>query len=160
MARKIIYPFKCDLKLLYANKDLTVFENMSIGEYFKNKNKVHVKIIQIISSNSNPYSNPNSNSNSKDVKTFFNKYVKENINFNRLNNSNSPDKNILCSCSTDVISYYCRTCSLFICHVCRMNDEHKLHLSIHIDVDNLEESIKLYAISLQADIKLNLKVRK
>jgi hypothetical protein len=74
--------------------------------------------------------------------------------------SQISSRHIWCSCGTDVIAYYCRLCNIFICRQCRINEDHKMHLSVHVDPDNLEESIKLYAISLQADINLNLKASK
>lgn len=141
-AAKIFYPCNFELKIIHINKDLTPFENVSIGDYFKNKNIISLKLVHIISLNSEK-TNPT--------------LKKEHIDV--LNTSGS-DKLILCKCDNEIISYYCRICNVFLCRNCRMNERHQLHLSVHVDTDNLEESIKLYAISLQADIKLNIKTSK
>jgi len=54
---KIFYPLNYDIKLFYMNKDLTNFENIPLGEYFKNKSNITIKVVQVTKKKSG--SNPN-----------------------------------------------------------------------------------------------------
>ena len=55
------------------------------------------------------------------------------------------------------VSDYCRTCKKFICQECVINQLHKDHLTIGLNSQNLEESIKLYIMILKTNEKKNLK---
>jgi hypothetical protein len=55
------------------------------------------------------------------------------------------------------VSEYCRTCKKFICQQCLLNQLHKDHLTIQLNLQNLEESIKLYIMLLQTNEKNNIK---
>ena len=55
------------------------------------------------------------------------------------------------------VSDYCRTCKKFICQECIINQLHKEHLTIGLNSQNLEESIKLYIMILKTNEKKNLK---
>jgi len=44
--RKLFFIVNLDFKLIHSNKDLTPFDSISLGEYFKNKSKIHLKLIQ------------------------------------------------------------------------------------------------------------------
>ena len=55
------------------------------------------------------------------------------------------------------VSDYCRTCKKFICQECIINQLHKDHLTIGLNSQNLEESIKLYIMILKTNEKKNLK---
>jgi hypothetical protein len=69
--------------------------------------------------------------------------------------------NGFCKCNhSETVTYFCRVCNKFICRFCRIDKIHKTHLNIHLDPDNLEESVKLYAITIQADLSQNLKISK
>ena len=57
-----------------------------------------------------------------------------------------------CPYDNNVVSYYCRTCNLFICTTCRTNTFHSYHKILQIDKNDLCESVKLYALSLQNEI--------
>lgn len=57
-----------------------------------------------------------------------------------------------CPYDNNIVSYYCRTCNLFICTTCRTNTFHTYHKIIQIDKNDLCESVKLYALSLQNEI--------
>ncbi len=149
-ALKIFYPLNFEIKLYQANKDLTPYEQTTIGDYYKNKNLVHIKVVQIINFNKNGSSLPYRKSDDGDI----------DVNINPNQNQKLLEEKYMCSCSQDLISYYCRTCNFFICKTCRMGENHKQHQSIHLDLTNLEESVKLYAITLQADINLNLRASK
>ena len=104
-AGKIFYPLNSDTRLVYNNKDLTPYESVALGDFFKNKTNIHIKVYQIVNFN-----------------------LKEhNVNYSHL--SNSPNVSYksyagnvaLCSCGNDVVTYYCRTDKTFICKSCRLN---------------------------------------
>ena len=57
-----------------------------------------------------------------------------------------------CPYDNNIVSYYCRTCNLFICTTCRTSTFHSYHKIIQIDKNDLCESVKLYALSLQNEI--------
>ena len=52
-SKKLFFIVKEEIKMIHNNKDLAPFKEISIGEYFKNKNKIHLKLIQ--TSNNNIY---------------------------------------------------------------------------------------------------------
>ena len=66
----------------------------------------------------------------------------------------------LCGCKKYIISEYCRTCGKFICNECRINEKHKGHLNIHLDMFNLKKNILSYANLLQSDIMATLELNK
>ena len=71
----------------------------------------------------------------------------------RTNNINNNNIN-LCECKKKQISDYCRTCRKFICNDCKLNSiKHKKHLTIRINMENLENNINLYGNLIQTDIK-------
>ena len=67
--------------------------------------------------------------------------------------------NLKCQiCKFNYIENYCRTCKQFICNQCRLNNLHESHKSIQVNIDNLIDSVRLYAITLQSEILSNHKV--
>ena len=54
------------------------------------------------------------------------------------------------------VSEYCRTCRKFTCQECKIEELHKEHLTIQLNLTNLEESIKLYITLLQTNEKKNI----
>ena len=44
---KLFFIINLEFKLIHSNKDLTPFDTITIGEYFKNKSKIHIKVIQL-----------------------------------------------------------------------------------------------------------------
>ena len=91
---------------------------------------------------------PNIFSNSKTTNSSNNFSLDNNINHNR-QNSDFP----LCNCKRNKISFYCRNCKDFICSQCRDNQTHKNHLTILLNQNNLEESIKIYLMIVLTDIQ-------
>jgi hypothetical protein len=81
-------------------------------------------------------------SSSKNKKLYNNK---NNSNFNK---THSP---FICQCGRENISYYCRNCQEYFCE--KDKNFHNNHLTIKIDISNLEQSINLYAILVQTDIE-------
>ena len=141
LAKNLFYPINSDIKLVYQHKDITPFENSVIGDFFKRKNQIFIKIL--------PYYQ-----NDKE------KYIEEEKKFyNNINKSvtNQSKQIFICSCKNDIIGNYCRNCKDFICNICRINKEHENHRVTQVDIDNLVESVKLYAITLQSEVLLNIK---
>ena len=77
-----------------------------------------------------------------------NKKLNNNKNNNNFNKINSP---FICQCGRENISYYCRKCQEYFCE--KDKNIHNNHLTIKIDISNLEQSINLYAILVQTDIE-------
>jgi len=90
---------------------------------------------------------PNIFSNSKTTNSSKN-FTLDNINNNR-QNCDFP----LCNCKKNKISFYCRNCKDFICSQCREIPTHKKHLTILLNQNNLEESIKIYLMIVLTDIQ-------
>ena len=56
------------------------------------------------------------------------------------------------------VTDYCRICKKFICPECRLKETHKNHLTIHLNLNNLEESIKLYLMLVQTNEKARVQI--
>jgi len=91
---------------------------------------------------------PNIFTNNKTTNSSINFTLDNNINYNR-QNYEFP----LCNCKRNKISFYCRNCRDFICSQCRENQDHKKHLTILLNQNNLEESIKIYLMIVLTDIQ-------
>ena len=133
LAEKLFYIKNAEIQMIYLHKDITQYENYLIGDFFKRKNQISIKIISVII-------------NSKST---------NNIKMKRLNILDKT--NFKCICNRDLIANYCRNCKEFICNSCRINQIHINHKITQVDTDNLVESVKLYALTLQNDISVNIK---
>ena len=83
-----------------------------------------------------------------DISSSKNKKLYNNKNNSNFNKTHSP---FICQCGRENISYYCRNCQEYFCE--KDKNFHNNHLSIKIDISNLEQSINLYAILVQTDIE-------
>ena len=135
IAKKLFLPIYSEVKLIYDNKDISSFEQMVIGDYFYKKNEINLKVIS-----KNPIINE-----------------EEKGNFQNKNETKQLNKDYYCSCKKELISYFCRNCKENICDNCRINSIHLNHNLSQIDINNLNESVKLYAITLQSEISKNIK---
>ena len=64
---------------------------------------------------------------------------------------------VICSkCNESYINEYCRTCNEFICSDCKEINEHKNHLTIHLDKPDLVDNINFYGNLVQTDIEENI----
>ena len=138
IAKKLFLPIYSEVKLIYENKDISSYEQMVIGDYFYKKNEINIKVIS-----KNPIINEEEKGN------FQNKTDKIKLN-----------KDYYCSCKKELISYFCRNCKENLCDNCRINSIHLNHNLSQIDINNLNESVKLYAITLQSEISKNIKESK
>ena len=59
-----------------------------------------------------------------------------------------------CDCSDKKITSHCTLCAMMLCGECKK--KHSAHKVINVNIDNIEESVKLYSISLQADVSNEL----
>ena len=128
LAKEACYILRQDIHLTYKNRDITNLEHCLIGDYFKSKNNIFIKVS--IDSGSYPVTQSTSRSIERPL--------------------------YLCMCRSDIIAHYCRECKKFICNLCRVSEEHINHKVVQVDVNNFEESIKLYAITLQGNILYNI----
>ena len=83
-----------------------------------------------------------------DISSSKNKKLYNNKNNSNFNKTHSP---FICQCGRENISYYCRNCQEYFCE--KDKNFHNNHLTIKIDISNLEQSINLYAILVQTDIE-------
>ena len=130
LCKEAFFILRQQIHLTYKNKDITQLDHCILGDYFKGKNNIFIKV-------SIDYGYP----------------IKGQSRF-------SEKPLYLCVCKNDIIYNYCRVCKSFICNMCRVNSVHANHKVIQIDVNNFEESAKLYAITLQSDMLYNLKIIK
>ena len=143
LAKNLFYPINFEIRLIYQHKDITPYEQSIIGDFFKRKNQVYIKIIT--------YSQ-------KDKEHID---IHEEEKKNPINKLTASKKGIfICSCKNDLVGNYCRNCKDFICNSCRINKEHESHRVTQVDIDNLVESVKLYAITLQSEVLSNIKSTK
>ena len=141
LAKNLFYPINSEIRLIYQHKDITPYEQSVIGDFFKRKNQIYIKILTY----------------APQQKERTLKYEEEKKNqINKLSLSQSKGV-FICSCKNDLIGNYCRNCKEFICNSCRINKEHENHRVTQVDIENLIESVKLYAITLQSEVLSNIK---
>jgi hypothetical protein len=98
-AAQIFYPLNFEVKISYCNKDLTQYDDVKIGEYFKNKSNITVKVYQIIPETKEYRQNSPSQKGSP--------------------KQDKPE--YICQCRKGLITNYCRECNEFHCKNCRAN---------------------------------------
>lgn len=124
----------------------------NIVSSFDSRKKKRFKLINS-SSMPNLYSrksNINLKYNTNRTKSIYNNIE---FNLNCFNNNLS-----FCEAHKYRVSEYCRTCKTFICHECRLTQMHKNHLTIKLNFNNLEESIKLYIMMVITNEKRNREI--
>ena len=130
IAMELFSSIQSEIKLFFGNQDISEYEEYIIGDFFKRKKMINIKVEEL---------NPKE----------FNNIT--NINKNKINKTS-----LICKCFRDEISNFCRNCKEFICNSCRVNSIHLNHKITQVDIDNLVESVKLYAITLESEIPINL----
>lgn len=175
---KLLYLCPQQLKVYYSNQDITKDEFEKIGKLFPGKENINIKLVggendhkyianlfsrnNILVNDNEDSTNTNPTSNTIDTVSHKTK-VLSHTNFI---NHDSSSKNILqeaegiqnkCKlCHKEKIDFYCRNCKKFICSKCRVNKEHKDHLTINVKSSYLDESVKLYAMIIQTDIETSI----
>ena len=131
VAKDLYKPLKKEIILIYKNKDISEYDNVIIADHFKKQTVINLKI-EI-----------------KDEKNIKNNTIEK-----KKNNTIEKGKKeeLMCPCQRAYINGYCRNCKKFICDFCRINKMHHKHKIIQIDRNDLVESVKLYAITLQSNI--------
>lgn len=168
-AESLFHPLNFSLNnkiLTFNNKDIADKGIIPIGELFRNKTRVTLKItdlpIKINKENKSPskkinneYYNPE-----EDFLVSRKVNVESKSGNNQLDSTkhNSSLNSLYCSCKAkEQINFYCRKCKEFICKNCRFNPEHLNHKTIVMDINKpnyLENSVSLYCMNVQADISL------
>ncbi len=130
IAMELFNSIQSEIKIFFCNQDISEYKEYIIGDFFKRKKVINIKIEEL---NPKKLNNLTNNKKSKINKT-----------------------SLICKCFRDQITNYCRNCKEFICNTCRINSIHLNHKITQVDIDNLVESVKLYAITLESEIPLNL----
>ena len=129
------------VKLIGENKKKMKIDDFNKSLFPRNRSESNLPALQSISLNNN----------SNNFKTINNKKLK-NINLN--------DIECPCSCGKHNVSEYCRNCKKFICFECRTEQKHKNHLTIHLNMYNIEENVKNYGKLIQDDIQNKIEMNK
>jgi len=144
-ASKLFFPLSNDFKILMNNKDQSAYEDYQIGEIYKNKPNLNLKLIdtdeylQVKTEESfkiqdyiNPETDRKTNSLSErekkeklnNEKQLMDKVErKTNYEKDKLDESEGfKDSEFMCKCNSSLlITYFCRKCKDFICKACRIN---------------------------------------
>ena len=147
LSKKLFFILEKEIELIYKNQIIEQ-KNLkkSLGEFFTNKNLIHIKIV--------PKSTIVKNSKLKLAS------LKNNNKLNDINISNLP-KNYLCNeCKKNVFSQFCRNCNLFLCNKCRISKKHENHKNLDVNIEKLEENIKYYSLIIQNEMKSNVLITK
>ncbi len=131
IAMELFNSIQSEIKIFFCNQDISEYKEYIIGDFFKRKKVINIKIEEL---------NP--------------KIFNNNLTNNKKSKINKTS--LICKCFRDQITNYCRNCKEFICNTCRINSIHLNHKITQVDIDNLVESVKLYAITLESEIPINL----
>ena len=127
------------VKLIGENKNRMKIDDFNKSLFPRNRSESNLPILQSISLNSNS---------------------NKTINNKRIKNVNLKDVELQCSCGKHNVSDYCRNCKKFICFECKTEQKHKNHLTIHLNMYNIEENVKNYGKLIQDDIQNKIEMNK
>ena len=127
------------VKLIGENKKKMKIDDFNKSLFPRNRSESNLPILQSISLNSNS---------------------NKTINNKRIKNVNLKDVELQCSCGKHNVSDYCRNCKKFICFECKTEQKHKNHLTIHLNMYNIEENVKNYGKLIQDDIQNKIEMNK
>ena len=127
------------VKLIGENKKRMKIDDFNKSLFPRNRSESNLPILQSISLNSNS---------------------NKTINNKRIKNVNLKDVELQCSCGKHNVSDYCRNCKKFICFECKTEQKHKNHLTIHLNMYNIEENVKNYGKLIQDDIQNKIEMNK
>jgi hypothetical protein len=98
-AAQIFFPLNFEIRLSFCNKDLTPYDEINIGEYFKGKGNITIRVFQVIPEGGQHRQSP-----------------PKNIGVKSENKSE-----YICQCKKGLVASYCRECNEFLCKTCRSN---------------------------------------
>ena len=135
IVKNLFYPIKSKIKILYNQTDIIPYNKYLIGDFFKLKTNIYLKIVS-------QYYNSNHN----------------NIqNIQDINKPQNINTTFICLCGRNLpVTFYCRNEKVFICNYCKFNLNHEKHRTIKVDTNNYEDTIKLYCNTLIKEIKINI----
>lgn len=174
-AEQIYFPLKFskDNKIItFHSKDISSYSHLAIGEYFKNKNKISLKVVdpvhkkipnELLSKHKFNFIAESFNPEDDYVKGE-RIHIEANENTRKIVTDNK-DKSLKCQeCGNngniDSCLYYCRKCKDFLCKNCRFSKSHINHKSIIMNNCSslgLEETVKLYCSNVKAESSLCVK---
>ena len=176
-----------NIHFYFLGQDLNGKNTEKIGNLFNHREKVTIKIKGDTNDKDNNSKRNNYNIiNKKNNIYLLNTKIirpQKNLNFTKLQNSNKLifpgiklpplKKEIknenkendnytqnLCACGRLRISEYCRNCRKFICIKCKAELKHKDHLSIHLNMVNISDSVKDYGKIVQDDIQKKIEINR
>jgi len=143
LIKKKFHPKNLEIiQLFYQNKNISKNEDLILGDVFKNKILINIKVVENIEKIIIPASINIQSENIKPVKL------------------TEEEKNYFkCGCTEKLINNYCRKCKQLICNSCRINEIHKNHKVVQINPYDLNESCNLYSLVLQGEISTNMKIK-
>jgi hypothetical protein len=129
-------------KLLYKNRDIAPFDELSIFELFGNKSAVSLDIQGTKSSLSLP----------KVISPFHSQEIL--LPYNNDNDGIGPFR---CKCGNDSIECTCRHCNEFLCRNCLNLNKHFLHTMLKVDLDIGISGLKYYSNAIDTDVDNNMR---
>lgn len=143
LIKKKFHPKNLEIiQLFYQNKNISKNEDLILGDVFKNKFLINIKVVENIEKIKIPAS---INIQSENIKPI--KLTEEEKNYFK------------CGCTEKLINNFCRKCKQLICNSCRINEIHKNHKVVQINPYDLNESCNLYSLVLQGEISTNIKIK-
>ena len=125
-------------RLIYQRKNISQNEELVLGEIFKNKLSINVKIVE----------------RKQHIKNSISMDIESKIIDPPINLTKEEEKYFKCKCNQNLVNSYCRNCKKLLCNSCRINEIHKV---VQINLNNLSESCNLYSLVLQKDISNKIK---
>ena len=141
----IFHP-KGGYKLLYKNKNLKPYFDVSFEKFFNGSKNIIIFVEE------------NLRNNKLDAVNLFPKISSDTYYLPKMeiNNNNNIFLYYCNDCSYEKINYYCRNCNKFICHKCKfdINSVHFYHKTLNLYENEIEECEKFYKKLLYNEIKL------
>ena len=133
--------------LLYKNKNLKPYFDMSFQKYFNGATNIIIFVEESIRNDKLNIINSFPNFSSD---TYYLPKME-------INNNNKIFLNYCNECLYEKIEYYCRNCNKFICHKCKydIKSVHFYHKTLDLYENEIEECQKFYKKLLLNEIKLN-----
>jgi hypothetical protein len=159
---RIFYPIYMP-RIIYGGKEVSENDSAIVGDIFRNKINVSVKVCESEEEKRIPLGKASTRASElRKINADLNRFL-DSTNYERpkiKTTSSSLSKWSLrdnpkayCKCAQAGVYFYCFNCQDFFCNICNL--QHNSHKSTRIDKDNIEESIKIYSMSLQTELNKN-----